>query len=511
MAGFVLIIIAVVCLFTRMPTGFLPDEDQGLVFGQVSTPPGSSAEMTAAAVSEAEDYILKTYGASVTSVFGVTGFDFAGQSQNAGIVFLSLKDWSKRSLASQSAGAIAASLMQHFKGNRAAQYFFILPPPVLALGNAGGFDVELEDHGNLGHAGLLAARNQLLGMAAQDPLLAAVRPNGLEDASQYTLHVDREKAEAFGVTNADINTTIEGALASAYVDQFTRDGRVKDVYVQGDDDARMQPADLGKWYIRNATGTMVPFDSFMTGSWTLGPQKVENYNEYTSFEILGSAAPGVSSGQAMAEISRLTAKLPAGVGYEFTGLSYEQQRAGSQTYELYAISFIVILLCLAALYESWAIPFAVMMVTPLGLLGAILFTSCRGLDNDVYFQVGLLTTLGLAVKNAILIVEFAKANYDGGLTLVKAAEQAAHERLRPILMTSLAFVCGTIPLSIASGAGAGARIAIGTAVVGGMLSGTILVIMFVPLFFVLVMGAFKVARLPGHEKLPPNGAAVKEH
>jgi multidrug efflux pump len=269
----------------------------------------------------------------------------------------------------------------------------------------------------------------------------------------------------------------------------------------------MQPADLGKWYIRNAGGTMVPFDSFMTGSWTIGPQKVENYNEYTSFEILGSPAAGGSSGQAMTEITKLIAKLPAGVAYEFTGLSYEQQKAGSQTYELYAISFIVILLCLAALYESWAIPFAVMMVTPLGVLGAILFTSFRGLDNDVYFQVGLLTTLGLSVKNAILIVEFAKANYDAGLTLIKAAEKAAHDRLRPILMTSLAFVFGTFPLAIATGAGAGARIAIGTSVVGGMISGTLLVIIFVPLFFVLVLGAFKVKRLPVKTKPAP----VKEH
>jgi multidrug efflux pump len=516
LACFGLIIVAVVFLFLRMPVGFLPDEDQGIVFGQVTTPPGSSAEVTAAADKQAVDYILKHYASSVLSVFAVTGFNFAGQSQNAGIVFLSLKDWSKRPLTSQSASAIAAAAKQYFHGNRAAQYLFILPPPVLALGNSGGFDLELEDRANLGHAGLLAARNQLLGMAAKDPLLTEVRPNGLEDAPQFELHIDREKADAFGVTNADINTTIEGALASEYVDQFTRNSRVKDVYVQGDDDARMQPADLGKWYIRNASGTMVPFDSFMTGSWTVGPQKVENYNEYTSFEILGNPAPGVSSGQAMTEISKLVAKLPHGVGYEFTGLSYEQQKAGSQTYELYAISIIVILLCLAALYESWAIPFAVMMVTPLGVLGAIIFTSLRGLDNDVYFQVGLLTTMGLSVKNAILIVEFAKANYDGGMTLIKAAEKAAHDRLRPILMTSLAFVFGTFPLAIATGAGAGARIAIGTSVVGGMISGTLLVILFVPMFFVLVLGAFKVQRLPGAAKAQPEAglataAGVKAH
>ena len=507
MTALALITIAAVFLFTQMPIGFLPDEDQGIIFGQISTPPGSSAEVTEAAVAQAADYIRKNYAASVVSAFGVTGFDFAGQSQNAGIILISLKDWSKRTLASQSASAIIAGLTQHFHGNRAGKYIFVIPPPVLALGNSGGFDVELEDRGNLGHAGLLAARNQLLSMAAKDPRLAGVRPNGLEDAPQFELHIDREKADALGVTNADINTTIEGALGSEYVDQFTRDGRVKDVYVQGQDDARMQPADLGKWYIRNAGGTMVPFDSFMTGSWTVGPQKVENYNEYTSFEILGSPAAGGSSGQAMREITKLIAKLPAGVAYEFTGLSYEQQKAGSQTYELYAISFIVILLCLAALYESWAIPFAVMMVTPLGILGAILFTSFRGLDNDVYFQVGLLTTLGLSVKNAILIVEFAKANYDGGLTLIKAAEKAAHDRLRPILMTSLAFVCGSFPLAIASGAGAGARIAIGTSVVGGMISGTLLVIIFVPLFFVLVLGAFKVERLPVKTKPAP----VKEH
>jgi multidrug efflux pump len=508
MAGFALIIIAVLFMFVRMPTGFLPDEDQGLIFGQVSTPPGSSADITAAASKQAVSYILKTYPSSVVSVFAVTGFNFAGQSQNAGVVFLRLKDWSKRPLASQSASGIAAALTKHFSNSRAGQYLFILPPAVLALGNAGGFDIELEDRGNLGHDGLLAARNQLLAMAAKDPLLAGMRPNGLEDSPQFELHIDREKADAFGVTNADINTTIEGALASEYVDQFTRDGRVKDVYVQGDADARMQPDDLGKWYIRNAGGTMVPFDSFMTGSWTIGPQKVENYNEYTSFEILGSPAPGVSSGQAITEITKLVSKLPPSVGYEFTGLSYEQLKAGSQTYELYALSLIVILLCLAALYESWAIPFAVMMVTPLGVFGAVMFTSFRGLDNDVYFQVGLLTTLGLSVKNAILIVEFAKANYDGGLTLARAAEKAARERLRPILMTSLAFVCGTIPLAIATGAGAGARIAIGTSVVGGMMSGTFLVILFVPLFFVLVLGAFKVQPLPKAAHAPPNADAA---
>jgi multidrug efflux pump len=505
--GFLLITAAVAVLFLRMPIGFLPDEDQAIAFGQVTTPPGSTAEETAAVNHRVVEWILKNESASVDSVLSVTGFNFAGQAQNCGFFVIKLKDWSQRPLASQSAAAVAGRVMQHFAGDRQAKIYAFQPPAVLELGNATGFDLQLEDRANLGHDKLLAARNQLLGMAAKDPLLAGVRPNGLDDAPQYKLDIDREKANALGVDITSLDTTIQGALASEYVGQFMREGRVKQVYVQGEADARMLPSDLGEWYVRNASGGMVPFDAFLSGSWTVGPQKVESYNGLTSMEILGTPAPGVSTGQAMQEITKLVAKLPAGVGFEWTGLSYEQEKSGSQTGPLYAISLTVILLCLAALYESWPIPIAVLLVVPLGVLGAILATTFRGLDNDVYFQVGLLTTVGLATKNAILIVEFAKAFFDSGMPLAEAALKAAQERLRPILMTSIAFICGTFPLAIASGAGAAARTAIGTAVVGGMLSATVLAIFFVPVFFVTVLGVFRVRRRPAGK---PVDSAVRQ-
>jgi multidrug efflux pump len=352
--------------------------------------------------------------------------------------------------------------------------------------------MELVDRGNLGHDKLLAARNQMLGMAAHDPRVAGVRPNGVEDAPQYKLNLDQEKANAFGVSIADINTLVQGAFGSIYVNQFFRDGRVKQVYVQGEANARMQPDNLGEWYLRNSNGGMVPFSAVLTGQWQVGPQKVEGYNGSTSFELLGTPGRGGSTGAAITAMGELAAKLPKGVGYEWTGLSYEEVQAGSQTTALYTISAIVILFCLAALYESWPIPFAVMLVVPLGVIGAIIATLARGLSNDVYFQVGLLTTVGLAIKNAILIVEFAKEFFEEGDTLRDAAVKAAQERLRPILMTSLAFVCGVFPLAIASGAGSGARTAIGTAVVGGMVTATFLAIFFVPVFFVAVLGVFKV-------------------
>jgi multidrug efflux pump len=493
MVAFAVITVAVVFFFTRMPIGFLPNEDQGLLFGQVSAPPGATAEQTAAINQRVADYLLTQEKASVDSVLTVTGFNFAGQAQNAGFIVVRLKDWAQRPTVEQSAAAVQARAMRHFFGDRSGQVIVIQPPAVLELGNATGFDLELEDLAQLGHEKLLAARNQLLGMAAQDPTLSAVYPNGLNDAPQYKLEIDREKASALGVSINDLDTTIQGALGSEYVGQFMRDGRVKQVYVQGDVDSRMLPSDLSRWYVRNTTGSMVPFDSFLRGSWEVGPQKVESYNGLTSFEILGSPAPGHSTGAAMDTMQRLVAKLPPGIGFEWTGLSYEQEKSGGQTGPLYAISLIVILFCLAALYESWPVPFSVILVVPLGLIGAILATVMRGLDNDVYFQVGLLTTVGLAVKNAILIVEFAKAFFDEGMSLQEAALKAAQERLRPILMTSLAFVLGTLPLTIASGAGAASRIAIGTAVVGGMMSATVLAIFFVPLFFVVVLRLFRVA------------------
>ena len=495
MGAFVLITAVVVVLFLRVPGGFLPDEDQGLIFGQITMPPNAPMEKTAEINHAVADYILKTEADSVESVYSVNGFNFAGQGQNSGAFFIRLKDWSVRTKASQASAAIAMRIMMHFWGSPKAQILAFNPPAVLELGNATGFDLELEDRAHLGHQKLLEARNMVLGLAAQDPSLLAVRPNGMEDAGQYHLDIDREKANALGVTIDDINTTIEGALGSIYVNQFTRNDRVKQVYIQGVASSRMQPQDLDKWYIRNFTNTLVPLNAFVSAHWISGPQKVENYNSFNAFEILGQPAAGYSSGQALTTITNILKKLPAGIGYEWTGLSFEQNASGSSTGPLYALALIVILLCLAALYESWAIPLAVLLVIPLGVVGAIIATLVRGLANDVYFQVGLLTTVGLAVKNAILIVEFAKMGFEQGKTLEEAVLTAARERLRPILMTSIAFVVGVFPLAIASGAGSAARVAIGTAVVGGMASATLLAVYFVPVFFVVVLRLFKVKRI----------------
>ncbi|PYD75519.1 efflux RND transporter permease subunit [Novacetimonas pomaceti] len=493
--AFVLITAGVGWLFMKLPGGFLPDEDQGLIFGQITMPPGSTLEQTAAVNSKVSDYILRTEGRNVESVYAMNGFNFAGQGQSAGAFFIRLKDWDERPAASQTSTAIAGRIMQHFWGDPVAQIFAINPPAVLELGNATGFDLELEDRGHVSHAQLLAARNMVLGLASKDRRLAAVRPNGMEDAPQFHLDIDREKANALGISIADINTTIEGALGSIYVNQFMRDDRVKQVYIQGEADSRMIPDDLNKWYIRNATGGMVPFNAFVSGQWIVGPQKVEDYNGLNAFEILGQPAYGYSSGDSIAAMKEILAKLPPGIGYEWTGLSFEQMASGSSTGPLYALALAVILLCLAALYESWAIPFAVLLVIPLGVLGAIVATLLRGMANDVYFQVGLLTTVGLAVKNAILIVEFAKAFFENGATLEESVLEAGRERLRPILMTSIAFVVGVFPLAIATGAGSAARVAIGTAVVGGMLTATLLAVYFVPLFFVVVLRLFKVRRM----------------
>ena len=504
--AFALITVTAVLLLTRIPTGFLPDEDQALLFGQVTTPPGATAEQTGAATKRLVDYLLTKEKDSVDSVLSVTGFNFAGRAQNAGFVAIKLKDWSMRPHAAQSAAAVARRTTQQFRGDREARIIVFNLPAALELGNATGFDLELEDRGELGHEKLLAIRNQLLATALQDHSLVGVRPNGLEDAPQYRLEIDREKANALGVAVSDLDATVQGALGSQFVDQFMRYDRVKQVYVQGETDTRMLPSDVSRWYVRNVSGNMVPFDAFLTGSWTLGPQKVESYNGLTSFEILGAPAPTSSTGTAMATMERMIGQLPAGIGFEWTGQSYEEQKSGSQTGPLYAISLIVILLCLAALYESWPIPIAVLLVVPLGVIGAIIATSARGLNNDVYFQVGLLTTVGLAVKNAILIVEFAKAFFDAGTPLMESAIKAAQERLRPILMTSIAFVFGSLPLAIADGAGAASRIAIGTAVVGGMVSATVLAIFFVPVFFVAVLQLFQVKPKSARDHLAPDAA-----
>ncbi|ANY15950.1 efflux RND transporter permease subunit [Bordetella pseudohinzii] len=490
------LILAMGWLFTRIPTAFLPEEDQGILFAQVQAPAGASAERTKVVIDQAVNYLLENEKESVASVFAVSGFSFGGRGQNAAILFIKLRDWKERQAASQRAAAVAQRANGYFFGHiRDAQAFVFAPPAVMELGNASGFDFMLQDRAGVGHEKLLAARNQLLGEAAQSPVLARVRPNGIEDAPQYQLDIDREKARALGVAIADINSTLATAWGSSYVNDFIDRGRVKKVFVQGEAASRMLPEDLEKWYVRNASGDMVPFSAFAKAHWTYGPQKLNRYNGVPSYNIQGEAAPGRSSGDAMAEMERLAAKLPAGIGYEWTGLSHEERLSGAQAPALYAISLIVVFLCLAALYESWSVPTAVMLVVPLGVLGALAATLLRGLSNDVYFQVGLLTTVGLAAKNAILIVEFAKEHYEQGASLVEAAVHAARQRLRPILMTSMAFILGVVPLAISNGAGSGSQHAIGTGVIGGMLSGTFLAIFFVPLFFVLILRLFKVRRL----------------
>jgi multidrug efflux pump len=494
MLTFLGIVAAMAFLLTRIPSSFLPNEDTGFMYGQVQTPPGASKERTWAALDKAQDYLLNQEKDSVEGVLTVNGFNFAGTGQNSGLLFIKLKDWDERTDDSQSVQAILARTNKFFGSIKEANIIAVPPPAVLELGNTAGFDLMLQNRGGLPREAFLAARNQLLGEAAKDPRLAGVRPNGVEDAPQFKLDIDREKASALGVSIADINQTLQTGWASTYVNDFLDRGRVKRVYVQGDPDSRMQPEDLNRWYVRNRDGGMVPFSAFGHGEWTHGPQKLVRFNGVPAFQIQGAAAPGHSSGEAMAAMEEIVAKLPAGVGLEWNGLSYEEKKSGSQAPLLYALSLAIVFLCLAALYESWSIPLTVLLVVPLGVLGAALATLGRGLTNDAYFQVGLLVTIGLAAKNAILIVEFAKENFDRGMDLVESVMHAAKQRLRPILMTSLAFMSGVLPLAISSGAGSGAQHAVGTGVIGGMLTSTFLAIFFVPVFFVVVLGYFHVDR-----------------
>ncbi|MFJ2280563.1 efflux RND transporter permease subunit EmhB [Pseudomonas sp. NPDC087803] len=492
--AYVLIVVGMIWLFTRIPTAFLPEEDQGVLFAQVQTPAGSSAERTQVVIDEMRSYLLDKEAGAVSSVFTVNGFNFAGRGQSSGLAFIMLKPWHERD-ASNSVFALAQRAQQHFFSFRDAMVFAFAPPAVLELGNATGFDVFLQDRAGIGHEKLMEARNQFLGMAAQSKVLYQVRPNGLNDEPQYHLEIDDAKARALGVSISDINSTLSISFGSSYVNDFIDRGRVKKVYVQGQAGSRMSPEDLKKWYVRNSAGTMVPFSAFAKGEWIYGSPKLARYNGVEAMEILGSPAPGYSTGEAMAEVEAIAKKLPAGVGISWTGLSYEERLSGSQAPALYALSLLMVFLCLAALYESWSIPIAVMLVVPLGIIGALMATSLRGLSNDVYFQVGLLTTIGLAAKNAILIVEFAKELHEQGRSLRDAAIEACRMRLRPIIMTSLAFVLGVVPLAISTGAGSGSQHAIGTGVIGGMLTATILAIFWVPLFFVTVssMGQRKIA------------------
>ncbi|WP_421230688.1 efflux RND transporter permease subunit [Aeromonas sp. 603079] len=486
--GAMLAVLAV--LFLRMPTSFLPEEDQGVIMSMVQLPVGATKQRTEVVLADMRDYFLKNEKDNVDSVLTVSGFSFAGSGQNAGMAFIKLKDWSERKSPDRSANAIIGRAMGYLFSIKEAQVFAFNLPPIPELGTATGFDFFLQDRGGIGHDKLMAARNQLLGMAAQDPTLVRVRPNGMEDTPQLDIKIDYEKALAQGLSIADINNTLATAWGSSYVNDFVDRGRIKKVYMQADAPFRMNPEDLKLWYVRNSAGQMVPFSAFASTEWSFGSPRLERYNGVPAMEIVGEAAPGKSTGDAMAAIEQMVKQLPEGVGIEWTGLSFQERQAGSQAPALYAISLLVVFLCLAALYESWSIPFSVMLVVPLGVLGAIVAATLRGLENDVYFQVGLLTTIGLSAKNAILIVEFAKELYDKGMGLGEAVVEAARLRLRPILMTSLAFILGVLPLVISSGAGASSRNAIGTGVMGGMISATVLAIFFVPLFFVLVMRYF---------------------
>ena len=487
-------------LFMRLPTSFLPEEDQGVIMSMVQLPVGATKERTEKVLGQMRDYFLKNEKENVDSVLTVSGFSFAGRGQNSGMAFIKLKHWDERDTPDRSANAIIGRAMGFLFSIKEAQVFAFNLPPIPELGTATGFDFYLQDRGGLGHEKLMEARNQLLGMAAQKPdTLVRVRPNGMEDAPQFDIQIDYDKAMAQGLSVSDINNTLSTAWGSSYIDDFVDRNRVKKVYLQADAPFRMNPEDLNLWYVRNNEGKMVPFSAFARTDWSFGSPRLERYNGVPAMEIVGEAAPGKSTGDAMAEIEAMVKQLPDGIGIEWTGLSYQERQAGSQAPALYAISLLVVFLSLAALYESWSVPFSVMLVVPLGVLGAILAATCRGLENDVYFQVGLLTTIGLSAKNAILIVEFAKELYDQGRSLTEAVVEAARLRLRPILMTSLAFILGVLPLATSSGAGASSRVAIGTGVIGGMVSATVLAIFFVPLFFVLIMRYFTKYR-PRHER-----------
>jgi multidrug efflux pump len=476
--------------FVRLPTSFLPEEDQGVLFSQIQLPTGATQERTLKVIEKVENHFLVNEKNNVASVFAVAGFSFAGNGQNSGIAFVRMKDWSERPGKDNRVSAIAGRAMGALMQIKDAMVFAFAPPAVLELGNASGFDLQLQDIGGVGHDALMAARNQMLGMASQSKVLVGVRPNGMEDTPQYKITVDQQKASALGLKVDDVNKVLSTAWGSSYVNDFVDRGRVKKVYLQGAPEARMTPEDLNKWFVRNTDGEMVPFSAFSTGKWIYASPRLERYNGLPSTEILGAPAPGQSSGAAMAEIEKLAEKLPPGIGYEWTGLSTEERDSGSQTTQLYAISILIVFLCLAALYESWSVPFSVLLVVPLGVIGTVLATMLFKLSNDVYFQVGLLTVIGLSAKNAILIVEFAKELQDKGEDLKKATLHAVKLRLRPILMTSIAFGLGVLPLAISSGAGSGSQNAIGVGVLGGMLTATFLGIFFVPLFFVLVRGYF---------------------
>jgi len=484
------IVAVMVILFLRLPTAFLPDEDQGYIICQVQLPAGATQERTVKVMEQLEQHFLEREQKTVDSLITVAGFSFAGRGQNMGLAFVKLKDWDLRQSAELKAPAIAGRAMGAFSKIKDGMAFAFAPPAVIELGQANGFDFQLQDRGGLGHEKLMEARNQLLGMAMQNSKLMAVRPNGQDDTPQFKLDIDDVRAGALGVSLTDINNVLATAWGSAYVNDFIENGRVKKVYLQSDARYRMLPEDIGRWYVRNNQGEMVPFTAFATAKWQYGSPRLERYNGMPSVEIMGQAVVGVSTGEAMAEMEKMAAQLPAGIGYEWTGLSYEEKQAGKQAPVLYAISLLVVFLAVAALYESWAIPFVNLLMLPLGLVGAVTAVSLRMLPNDIYLQIGLLTTIGLSTKNAILIIQFIKERLHQGHDLVEATLMAVKVRLRPVIMTSLAFFFGTLPLALTKGAGAGAQNAIGTAVTGGLLSATFIDLIFIPFFFVLIFRLF---------------------
>jgi multidrug efflux pump len=495
MAVFAALVVVMGVLFARLPSSFLPQEDQGYLLAQVIAPVGATQQRTLQSIEKLEQHFLQGERDALKAVFTVQGFSFAGTGQNNGMAFVNLKDWSERKSPELHSDAVAGRAMGALAQIKDAFAFAFVPPPMPELGVAAGFAFFLKDNGGRGHAALVAARNQLLGDAARSTLLANVRPNGQEDTPQLHVDVDEEKATALGLSIADINETLSAAWGGQYIDDFVDRGRVKRVYVRADAPFRMTPDDFRLWSVRNDQGRMVPFTAFATWRWDYGSPRLERYNGVAAMEINGQGAPGVSTGVAMTEIERIVAGLPAGFGIEWTALSYQEREAGAQTPLLYALSLLIVFLCLAALYESWSIPFAVMLVVPLGIFGSVLAVTMRGLPNDVYFKVGLIAIIGLSAKNAILIIEFARELQEQGKDLIEATLEACRLRFRPILMTSIAFMFGVLPLAISTGAGANSRHAIGTGVIGGMLTATVLAVFLVPVFFVVVRRFF-----PGHAR-----------
>jgi multidrug efflux pump len=505
------IVATMMFFFHRLPTAFLPDEDQGFIICQIQLPAGATQERTIKVIRQVEKHFMEDEKQTVDAIITVAGFSFAGRGQNMGLAFVRLKDWSLRKSPDLKAQAVARRAMIAFSRIRDGLAFAFSPPAVIELGVANGFDLELQDRGGVGHTKLMEARNQLLGMAMQNRNLVAVRPNGQDDSPEFKLDIDDVRAGALGVSLADVNNVLSTAWGSQYINDFIQSGRVKKVYIQSDAKYRMLPEDINSWYVRNNQGEMVPFSAFSTAHWQYASPRLERYNGVPSVEVLGQAAPGVSTGEAMSEVEKMVAKLPLGIGYEWTGLSYEEKKAGSQAPYLYAISLLVIFLSVAALYESWTIPFVNMLMLPLGLVGAVTAVTLRVLPNDIYLQIGLLTTMGLSTKNAILIIQFIKAQLHQGHELVDATLAAVRIRLRPVIMTSLAFFFGTLPLALTRGAGAAAQNAIGTAVTGGLLSATFIDLIFIPFFFVMISRLFGRKKYKAHGAEPASASSAEGH